>query len=643
MEENINTAHQEKKGKLKIFFGYAAGVGKTYAMLEAAHNLKKLGHDVVAGYIEPHAREETQRLVNGLEQIPVKQISYKGVTLNEFNIDLALKRKPEIILVDELAHTNAPSSRNLKRYQDIQELLRAGINVYTTVNVQHIESLNDKVASITGIHVSERVPDYVFDSAEQVEVVDIEPHELLERLKAGKIYRQTQAKKAMDNFFIAKNLVALREIALRRTADQLNMAVKANDLEPAKTNEHILTCLSSSPSNAKVIRTASTIAKAFNGSFTALFVQSSDFSEISEDNLKRLKSNIKLAEQLGARIVTVYGDQIPLQISEYAKISGVSKIVLGRSTSRKGLLLRKKTFVDQLTELSNDVDIYVIPDRTSSSAGKGLLPKIRFLFSLSDVLCTVGMLAICTLIGFLFTYFGIQDSNIITTYILGVLVLSLITHGHFYSGLASLLSVVLYNFCFIQPIFTLNFHANYGITFFITFLSAFISSSLATTVKNQAKLSAIKANRTEVLLETSRKLHKAEGCNEIIDVTAVQLRKLLNRTILFYTIDKNNILSEPLVFPQPVDFDASIYQTTTEKAVADWVLKNNKNAGASTNTLPNAKCFYLAVRGHSKPLAVCAVAIDCLSELDSFEKNLLLGVLDECGIALEKELLREQK
>ena len=272
--------HQEKQGKLKIFFGYAAGVGKTFAMLEAAHQAKKQGIDVVAGYIEPHARPETLALIDGLEEINPLIIQHKDINLREFDLDAAIARHPQLILVDELAHTNAQGCRHLKRYQDIQELLKAGIDVYTTVNVQHIESLNDIVASITRVIVRERIPDKIFDEADQVELVDIEPIDLVKRLSQGKIYKKDQANRALSNFFTEENLTALREIALRRTADRVNkISQKAkNDANnDYYTNEHILVCLSSSPSNPKIIRTAARMADAFKARFTALFVQTSSF------------------------------------------------------------------------------------------------------------------------------------------------------------------------------------------------------------------------------------------------------------------------------------------------------------------------------------------------------------------------------
>ena len=352
-----------KQGNLKIFFGYAAGVGKTYAMLQAAHQAQSAGKDVVVGYVERHIRPETLALLDGLEQLPCKEVEYKGVSLREFDIDAALRRRPQLILVDELAHSNATGSRHAKRYQDVEELLRAGIDVYTTVNVQHLESLNDLVESITHIAVSERIPDRIFDSADQVELVDIEPSDLIIRLQEGKVYQKGQAQRALSHFFTEENLVALREIALRRTADRLNRtAQKTGNEAAAKAGEHILICLSSSPSNAKVIRTAARMAEAFHSSFTALFVETPETKELKDDNLKRLRDNLRLAEQMGAQIATVYGEDPAVQIAEYARASGITKIVLGRTNHRPRFLFKGKTLVDRLTDSAGDLEIYIIPD-----------------------------------------------------------------------------------------------------------------------------------------------------------------------------------------------------------------------------------------------------------------------------------------
>ena len=351
---------KKAKGKLKIFLGYAAGSGKTYAMLEAAHEAKKHQVDVVAGYIEPHARPDTQAMIEGLEVIPPLMVDYKGIQLREFNLDAALQRKPQLLLVDELAHTNVHGSRNEKRYQDVQELLRAGINVYTTVNIQHLESLNDLVGNITNIEVRERIPDSVFDQADQVEVIDIEPEELIDRMKEGKIYGPIQAERALQNFFRREKLAALREIALRRSADRVNRIAEEerNVLGNMEyhTGEHILACISAAPSSAKVIRTAARLSYAFHAQFTALYVETPSMQEAGEKTKQTLKSHLELAKALGAKIVTVYGEDAAYQIAEYATVSNVSKVVMGR-TNHRGIWRRPRIEVmEKLTHMAPNID-----------------------------------------------------------------------------------------------------------------------------------------------------------------------------------------------------------------------------------------------------------------------------------------------
>lgn len=475
-QQEADAAHV--RGRLKIFFGYAAGVGKTYAMLEAAHAALAAGTDVVAGYIEPHTRPDTLALLEGLEQLPPLCVEYKNVTLREFDLDAAIARRPALLLVDELAHTNAEGCRHRKRCQDIEELLALGIDVYTTVNVQHLESLNDIVAAVTGITVRERVPDSVFDNADQVELVDIEPDDLLARLDRGKVYRPLQARRAMDHFFTRENLVALREIALRRTADRVNRrAEKGKDASASYyTGEHILICLSSSPSNARVIRTAARLSDAFHGRFTALFVEVPGTRELNGESLARLRGNLRLAEQLGARIATVYGEDVAAQIAEYARASGVSKIVIGRSNNRRGILPRP-TLVEQLTALAPNVDVYIIPDNLPPYRRHRRAPPERL--TPADTFKTLGLLGLSTAVALGFAAIGLSEANVITVFILGVLFVSVCTGSRIYGAAASFFSVLLFNFFFTVPRFTLQFNdPGYAVTFAIMFAASFITSTL---------------------------------------------------------------------------------------------------------------------------------------------------------------------
>lgn len=402
-----------KKGKLTIFFGYAAGVGKTYAMLKEAHQKKNQGADLVVGYIEGHDRKETTDLIDGLEVIEKKKISYKDHIFYEFDLDKSLERKPEIILVDELAHTNAPSSRHEKRYQDIEELLKAGIDVYTSLNVQHLESLHDTVESITKVKVNERIPDYIFDQADDIKLVDIQVEELIERLEAGKVYKKSQIKRALEHFFKKNNLIALREIALRRCADRINLYSDQENKPFSK--EHILVCISPSPTNQKVIRTASKMASSYHAEFTALFVENSDTKFLKEDEKKSLKENIKLAKHLKANIVVSYGDDIAFQISQYAKISGVSKLVLGRS-NQKISILRKTTLIDSISSQSPNLDIYIIPDsKTVSKKNNFIIDKNSLDFNLKDSLVTLSIMAFTTCLSYFLFKSDFDITNIVLT------------------------------------------------------------------------------------------------------------------------------------------------------------------------------------------------------------------------------------
>lgn len=647
LKEVTKAEENAGKGKLKIFFGYAAGVGKTYAMLEEAHAMKKAGVDVVIGYVEPHQRPATLALIKGLPQIPPTEVSYQSATLLEFDIDSALERQPKLILVDELAHTNAKGCRHLKRYQDIEELLRMGIDVYTTVNVQHIEGLRDVVQSITGVAVRERIPDSIFDDADKVELVDIEPEDLVIRLSEGKIYKDKQAQRALQNFFTKENLIALREIALRRTADRMNITVEKNKTTANNstyvTDEHILMCLSSSPFNAAVVRTAAKMAEAFHGSFTALFVEGSDFNEMSEDNKKRLRENLRLAEQLGAKIATVYGDDIAYQVAEYAKVSGISKIVLGRPISRFILGFKSQNYVDKLITYAPDLEVYVIPNKFKTAFSNNERQKFKIeapVISLADTMRAVFFLGLATLVGFVFRYFDFSETNTITVYILASLFIAVITEGKIYSLISSLLSVILFNYFFTEPIFTLDTHdTGYLATFVIMFASAFITSTFTKRARAQAKQAVMSAYRTEVLLETSQKLQFAKDKNGILLKSLEQIQKLLSRSILIFPAAEDG-LGSPLAVDSK---QMAEYLTAEEFAVAQWVFVNNKHAGASTNTLSGSKCLYMSIRSNNTVFAVAGIPMEKGEKLDSFDKSLLIAMLSEIGLALENEAILSAK
>ena len=632
------------RGRLKIFFGYASGVGKTCAMLRAARLAKERGTDVVAGPVNTHGRPQTAALLGGLEQLPAAQVFYAGNTLPEFDIDGALKRRPRLILVDELAHSNAEGSRHAKRYQDVQELLNAGIDVYTTVNVQDIESLNDTVASITGVPVRERIPDSVFDRADQMELVDIEPSELLERTSAGAAARGETAPHAAGALYTVENLTALRELALRRCADRVSLLTGAARLQSQSgyhTDEHILVCLSSSPSNAKIIRTAARMARAFRGSFTALFVETSAAAAMSPEDKKRLRENMRLAQQLGAGIETTYGEDVPFQIAEFARLSGVSKIVIGRSNVTRKRLFSKPSMTERLLTNAPDLDIHVIPDAAADTGypqRPGKAPPAAAIPA-QDLLKTAAVLAACTLAGFGFSAMGFTEANIVAVCIFGVLIISVITTNRFCGVLASAVSVLVFNFFFTIPRFTFRFNdPNYLVTFFIMFMVALLTGSLAARLKDNVEQSVQAAYRTRILLETNQLVQKESDAASVVRAAAGQLLKLLKKDLVVY-LSNGKELSAPTLFrapdreQEPPLTDAELL-SKNEQAAAAWVFRNNKHAGATTDTLSGAKCLYLAIRVNRSVYGVVGIAMNGAG-LDPFENSVLLSILGECALALE--------
>ncbi len=636
MAANADDAGACASGRLKIFFGYADGVGKTSAMLRAAHQAKARGIDTVVGYLAPHARPQTAALLCGLERLGVRQGGREASALAEFDLDAALSRRPQLILIDALAHTNAPGSRHVKRYQDVQELLAAGIDVYTTLNVQHIESLNDTVASIAGIFVRERIPDSVFDGADQVELVDIEPEELLERLSG--VTRPRQAASAAAGFFTLENLSALRELALRRCADRMNLLSENARLQSrsgCRADEHILVCLSSSPSNAKIIRTAARMASAFRGSFTALYVETPADAAMSEEDKRRLRENMRLARQLGASIETGYGEDVPYQIAEFARLSGVSKIVIGRSTATRRSIFGKPALTERLIATAPNLDIHIIPDAAAESGygARGRFRAGRMRVPLRDVGKSALVLLASTLVGFLFAALGVTEANIITVYLLGVLIISVVTSNRLCGILASAVSVLIFNFFFTLPRFTFHFYdPGYLATFAVMFIAALLAGSLAARLKENARQSAQAAVRTKILFETNQLLQKERDEQAVVRATAGQLVKLLRRDLVIYLTDGRTLL-EPSIY-RASGSDGADLTAEEERSVAQWVLRNNKHAGATTDTLSNAKCLYLAIRVNQQVYGVVGISMTG-EPPDSFENSVLLSILGECALALE--------
>lgn len=650
---------KEKKGKLCIFLGYAAGVGKTCAMLDAAHELLKEGVDLVSGYIEPHARPETSKREEGLEKVPPLLVPYKGIDLRELDLDAVLRRKPQLVLVDELAHTNAAGMRHRKRYEDIEEILDAGIDVYTTVNIQHLESLNDIVGSITGIHVRERVPDKIFDSADQVKLVDIEPDILIERLKEGKIYKAVQAERALQNFFAKDKLIALREIALRRMADKVNrLAILEHIQNESGENgeyyqgEHIMTCISAAPSCKKVIRSASRMAYAFHAKFTALYVETTALQNAEPAVKKARDENIHLAEALGAKVVTVFGDDIAFQIAEYARVSSVTKLVLGRTNHRILLGQKKGTLTDQISEYMPELDIFIIPDTGNTGKKRYFLhtPK-RYVSAKAteslymDLLKETAALCMATGVGFLFRKLGFVDADIIMGYLFSILILSLYTTRRYIAVSAAVLSVFLFDWFFVHPYYSLTFYSGeYSVTFGIMLLFSIIISTVLSTGRRQARESAKIMYRTELLLENSRKMRRVENVKDLLLELSEKVLKLMNLSVVFY-VRKDEKTTGPWLFPREGVSKEELGKTQDEKerAVVDWVMANKKRAGCCTHTLPDAKAMYLPIKTSDEIYGVMGMILEEKREIPSFEYGLLTAMLNEAALVFARIYLVQKE
>lgn len=621
------SSYEKKPGRLKIFFGYAAGTGKTFSMLEAAQEAKRKGTDLVIGYLEEHERPQTLQMAEGLERLPRKESSYHGMRLSEFDKDAAIERKPQVVLVDELAHTNAPGMVHAKRYQDVQEVLRSGIAVWTTLNVQHLESLCDIVASITGITVQERIPDDVFDLADQVELIDIEPEDLLVRLQEGKVYSPDQAKLAAAHFFTLENLKSLREIAVRRCADRFNRIMPA-----LKSREHVLVCLSSSPSNAKIIRAAARMAQAFHARFSALYVHNEDTPVLGEEDQKRLEENMRLANRLGADLETGYGNDISEQIGEFARIAHVTKIVAGRS-GRKSAFSHPFSLMEKLSESAPEAELYIIPDAgIMQKTGMG---KIRHAFaklpSLKEWLPVFANAALATLLAALFSALHLSEASIIAIYIFCVLISAIQCPNLLLCAGSAVLNMALFLYCFAAPRFSLHFwDGGYIITFLILLSTALLTGRLSQKRKAQVSLSRQAALRSGLLYEISQNLLAASSVEQIQELTARSAGELLRLDTVFYT-NENGTLSEPCFYG-----DENVFLSSKERAVALWTLKNNKRAGAGTDTLSAASALYLAVRHSHHVYGVLGISLG-KRRLSPDENSTVLSILDECALALENQ------
>ncbi len=638
---NVESASSE--GKLRLFFGYAAGVGKTYAMLQAAQAMKREGREVVIGYVEPHARPETHALTEGLETISRLEIPYRGSVLQEFDLDSTLARKPEFVLVDELAHTNAPGCRHAKRWQDVEELLAAGINVLSTLNVQHVESLNDVVAEISGVQVRETVPDSILQRADEVTLIDVSPDDLLERLRQGKIYVPTQAAFALEKFFRKNNLVALREMALRHAADRVHDDVEVARLgsaasRPWPTNERLLVCVGPSPTSAKVVRAAKRLADRIHAPWIALHIESASAAQWSDADRQQLHRNLRLAESLGGEIVQASGDDVSQELLAYASSRNVTKIVVGKTGETTRRWWRgANSLVDRMLRDSGNMDVVVVrgvdephPTSTSWYSNSSKLPPLRWLEAISYTIAA-------TLITLLMNLAGFSEVNLVMVYLLAVVAIAA-RCGSMPSMAASLASVLIFDVLFTQPYYRITvYDSQYLVTFAVMLIVGLLASTLTSRVRYQADTARRNERRAEALYRLSRRLANTAKTAELLQETEQIISEVFDAHAVIYLPNEERKV-RPIL-----GHVASFAASAKEFATAQWVLDHNEPAGASTNTLPSSEALYIPLSTPDNVAGVMAIQPSKTNQQLSIDaRQLLETYATQIAFAIERNNLSER-
>ena len=632
-----------KRGKLKIFLGYAAGVGKTYAMLEAAHQRKIQGIDIVVGYVETHKRAETEGLVDGLDVLPRKQVEYHNVTLPEMDVDTVIKRRPAIVLVDEFAHTNAPGSRHPKRYLDVEEILDAGIDVYTTLNIQHLESLNDIVAQVTGVIVRETVPDRVLDEASEIEVIDLPPDELLTRLNEGKVYVPEQASRAIDKFFRKGNLTALREMSLRRAAervdDQMRSYMQTRAIQgPWAATERLLVCVSPSPLSERLVRSARRLADELNAEWLTVYVETPQFASMSYDKRDRVAKILQLAEDLGARSYTLSStgsiESTSQVVIDFAHKNNVTKIIAGKPLRPRWQEFLRGSLVDNLIHKSGDIDIYVITSSDAPSFPADESP-LKLHSPIYKYVLSAVLVGISTFVGFVIGG-RIEPTNLVMVYLLAVVVASVYL-GRGPAVLASLLGVFAFDYLFVTPYFTFAVSdTQYIITFIALFLVGMVISQLAARASEQAAAARQREAETAELYDLSRDLAISADLGSILAALQKHVEQTFSRTVAVLLPEENRLISFIL--------STGLELSEEEIAVADWVYRHGESAGRNTNTLPAAQLRYLPLKTARGVVGVVGVGKTNSVERDltPVQRRLMEAFANQCAQAIERVRLAEE-
>jgi Osmosensitive K+ channel histidine kinase len=651
-DELLASLEKEGLGKLTIFLGAAAGVGKTYAMLEAAREKLAEGMDVVVGLVETHGRAETEALLQGLQVIPTKPQDYKGKTFCEMDLDGILVRRPQIVLVDELAHTNVIGSRHKKRFQDVQELLAAGIDVYTTLNIQHVETLNDIVAQITGITVRETVPDKILETASQIKLIDIPPEELIQRLKDGMVYIVGQAAEALKNFFRPGNINALRELALRYTAQRIDRQLEAymrmhGIAGPWSTGEKILVCISASPFSAKLIRIAKRMATSQNAEWLAIHVQPS-LHRLSGNEAERdsMAKNLRLAETLGAEIIGLTGDNVAEEILELAKKRNVSQIIIGKPEHTRFWEIVHGPVVDKVIRHSQGISIHVIPGsqqetgHSHQQAAERVKEKAVRLqqgsfVSVPYILSIFMMLVLTLLITPLSSFLGVV--NISMLYLLPVLY-SAARWGRLPAVITAAMGVITFDFFFVPPIYMFTVaDIRYLLSFTIFLLVGLITGTLSARLKNQIYYSRQRESRVSALYALSKDIAAVDKLDTVLESIVSNIASTLEGRVVLLLPNEN----AKLVLRK--DSGSNDFLNESEMAVATWVFEKGQKAGRGTETLGAAAAFYLplsAEQGAQGVLGICFHESE--AQFDPERIRLLEAFVGFAAMAINRIKLAEQ-
>ncbi|MGC2601638.1 MAG: sensor histidine kinase KdpD [Rhodomicrobium sp.] len=639
----------KSRGRLKVFLGAAPGVGKTYEMLLSAKAKLAEGADVVVGVVETHGRAETESLLKGFEIVPRAKMDYHGHVLQEMDLDALLKRRPKIALVDELAHTNAPGSRHPKRYLDVEELLAAGIDVYTTLNIQHVESLNDVVAQITRIRVRETVPDYVLNKADDIEVIDLSPEELIQRLREGKVYVPKQAERALNHYFSPGNLTALRELALRRTAqrvdEQLLTHMRAHAIAgPWPAGERLLVCVSEDPRSAGLVRYTKRLADRLHAPWTAIYIETRHSQHLSEVERDRVADTLRLAEKLQGEAITIPGGtNVAEDVLAFSRANNVTQIVLGKSERTRWFEIVNGSVVRDIVRHSGNISVHVIAgehlkaDPIPKKSVKTRAPADQGAFDPVPYVVTIG--AVVLALGFAYVLkplIGIESADLV--FLVAVIGVAY-AYGLWPSMFAAVTSMLAYQFFFLNPVYEFDFAEirNFSALIFF-FFTAFVVSNLTATVRAQAYTARNRAATTEALYLFSKKLAGIVSLDDLLWAAAYQIAHSLKTDVVIVLPDTDGVLRVKAGFPPEDDLDQA------ELGAAKWSFENNRATGRGSETLPGARRLFLPLRTGSGAVGVVGLARGQRSEmlLTPDERRLLDALMDQSAVAIERVRLAGQ-